>query len=163
MGLSKTINLTVKGYTTTLSDPIQLFQHDRVKLIFIINKYGIDLETKQRSIMPVSSLKAYLFIDSTNDEDDAIESTNINGNQIEFLLTEKYTKNRGTSKMQILLIDEDGCRVTLPEFNFEIKENIFGNFSVVETVLSDVDESVLVTDDGFAIKFGMKIKKEVSL
>lgn len=159
MGLSKTINLTVKGYSTSLNAPIQLFQHDRIKLNFIINQYGIDVATNQRAIMPINPLSAYLFIDSTNEDDDAIESVNINDNQIEFLLTEKYTKNCGESKMQIVLIDDDGCRVTLPEFPFEIRKNIFGNFKIVDTVIAD-DESILITDDGLAIKVATKIKKE---
>ena len=163
MSLIKKITLTVKGYEVSLSEPLRLYQNDAIKLIFEVNEFGVDVvnNAKIRTIMPINPLKAYLFIDTPNDDDDSIESASVVDNQIEFLLSEKYTKNVGVSQMQILLVDEDGCRVTLPEFDFEIKQNIFGNFSVVESVLGDVDETILVTDDGFGIKFDMKIKKEV--
>ena len=42
MSLSKKVVLTVSGYKISLSDSLQFYKNDQLKLIFEINKYGID-------------------------------------------------------------------------------------------------------------------------
>ena len=48
MSLSKKVVLTVSGYKISLSDSLQFYKNDQLKLIFEINKYGIDYESKSK-------------------------------------------------------------------------------------------------------------------
>ena len=56
MSLSKKINLTVSGYDIKLSDSLNFYKNDQLKLMFEINEYGIDYEnkSKQRVLMPIA-------------------------------------------------------------------------------------------------------------
>ena len=55
VGLSKKIGLTVKGFNVTLSSPIQLYVRDSLRLIFTVNEYGIDINSRIRTakLLPV--------------------------------------------------------------------------------------------------------------
>ena len=57
--------------------------------------------------------------------------------------------------MQIILNDENCCRITLPEFNFEIRENITeSQLNLADTMIVDNYGIVLMTDDGEGITTG---------
>lgn len=148
MGLSKTINLTVKGYSVTLSDSIGFYKNDALKLKFNINQYGIDVDTHQRALMPINPLLAHLRIDSP-DGTEEIESLRIIDNHVEFYLSEKYTQHIGKSQMQLRLSDSDGCKITLPAFEFEIRESMYdSDDQVIHAVSTLVDENkVEVVDE----------------
>lgn len=164
MGLSKTINLTVKGYTISLSEAIGFYKNDALKLIFNINEYGIDVETNQRAIMPINPLLGHLRIDSP-DGTEEIESLQITNNHVEFYLSEKYTQHIGVSKMQLRLSDLDGCKITLPSFEFEIRESMYdSDDQVVHAVSTLVDENDvdIVDENGNRIKVGATgLSKEI--
>ena len=164
MGLSKTINLTVKGYTISLSESIGFYKNDALKLIFNINEYGIDVETNQRALMPISPLLAHLRIDSP-DGTEEIESLQITNNHVEFYLSKKYTQHIGVSKMQLRLSDLDGCKITLPSFEFEIRESMYdSDDQVIHAVSTLVDENDvdIVDENGNRIKVGATgLSKEI--
>ena len=161
MSLSKKINLTVSGYDIKLSDSLKFYKNDQLKLMFEINEYGIDYEnkSKQRVLMPIAEpMKAYLLIENP-DGIDKIGSAEIESNRISFYLSEECTKYVGVSRLQIVLLDNDGCKITLPSFDFEIKENIYGNLSAIEEIITDVGREILITDDGNILITGIEFKE----
>ena len=161
MSLSKKINLTVSGYDIKLSDPLKFYKNDQLKLVFEINEYGIDYEnkSKQRVLMPIAEpMKAYLLIENP-DGIDKIGSAEIESNCVSFYLSEECTQYVGVSRLQIVLLDNDGCKITLPSFDFEIQENIYGNLSAIEEIITDIGREILVTDDGSILITGIEFKE----
>ena len=157
MALSTSITLTVSDYDIKMSRSLKFYKNDALKLIFTINYWGIDNANgvPQRVLMPLEALSAILFME-TPDGTDSVEAGAIEGNVVTFYLDSEYTQNVGISRMQIRLFDDDGCAITLPEFPFEIRENIYGrtdvNFSNV--VLMDSDGTAIVTEDLSQIDVG---------
>ena len=161
MSLSKKVNLTVSGYDIKLSDSLKFYKNDQLKLMFEINEYGIDYEnkSKQRVLMPIAEpMKAYLLIENP-DGIDKIGSANIESNCVSFYLSEECTQYVGVSRLQIVLLDDDGCKITLPSFDFEIQENIYGNLSAIEEIITDIGREILVTDDGNILIAGIEFKE----
>lgn len=161
MSLSKKINLTVSGYDIKLSDSLKFYKNDQLKLVFEINEYGIDYEnkSKQRVLMPIAEpMKAYLLIENP-DGIDKIGSAEIESNCVSFYLSEECTQYVGVSRLQIVLLDNDGCKITLPSFDFEIQENIYGNLSAIEEIITDIGREILVTDDGNILIAGIEFKE----
>lgn len=149
MSLSKTIALTVNDYSIKLSSEIKLYQYDQLKLIFEINEYGIDVENgiKVRKLMPIEFLNAVLYIESPEGID-SVEYAEIENNSVTFYLSSVQTRYLGVSKMQIQLSDNDGCQITLPEFSFEIRKNIYdGEMQVSDTFLYDTPSKSLLVDE----------------
>ena len=161
MSLTKKINLTVSGYDIKLSDSLKFYKNDQLKLMFEINEYGIDYEnkSKQRVLMPIAEpMKAYLLIENP-DGIDKIGSAEIESNCVSFYLSEECTQYVGVSRLQIVLLDNDGCKITLPSFDFEIQENIYGNLSAIEEIITDIGREILVTDDGNILITGIEFKE----
>ena len=161
MSLSKKVNLTVSGYDIKLSDSLKFYKNDQLKLMFEINEYGIDYEnkSKQRVLMPIAEpMKAYLLIENP-DGIDKIGSAEIESNCVSFYLSEECTQYVGVSRLQIVLLDNDGCKITLPSFDFEIQENIYGNLSAIEEIITDIGREILVTDDGNILITGIEFKE----
>ena len=153
MSLSKKVVLTVSGYKISLSDSLQFYQNDQLKLIFEINKYGIDVASSftHKTLMPLQPLTATLFIETPLGVD-SIESANIEDNAVTFYLTSNQTQHIGTSTMQIKLTDDDGCQITLPSFTFEVQKNIYDNAVHVSGVLlADENNNVLSDENGNTI------------
>ena len=139
MSLSKTVRLTVDGYDIKLSNKLNFYQGDTLMLKCQLNEFGFDVEhnVPARTVVPINPLKASLLVE-TPQGTDHLEAVEIKENIVEFKLTKKYTQNIGNTKIQIMLYDQDGCQVTLPEFLFEIKENISeGLIEVKGVILSD--------------------------
>lgn len=156
MGLEKRITVTVQNFSSKLSSEIQFFKNDAIDLVFSIFEYGVEvkgLSTKYR-LMPINTLKAKLLIE-TPFGIDSVESASIDENEITFHLDSEYTQNVGTSRMQIVLLYGDNYKVTLPEFNFTIKNSINeewdGEDIVYPTILLDDDGNVILVDDDTAI------------
>lgn len=137
MILSRTIRLKVDGYTIHLSENLKFYKNDKIKLFFIIDELD---NTK------VNPFKGYLMI-KCPDGVNKIESVNIEENMIEFDLDSEYTELVGITKMQIVLIDEYGGKITLPDFNFEIRENIY-NMKTDDTLLMSTRNEELLTNNG---------------
>ena len=153
MSLSKKVVLTVSGYKISLSDSLQFYQNDQLKLIFEINKYGIDVASSfaHKTLMPLQPLTATLFIETPSGVD-SIESANIEDNAVTFYLTSNQTQHIGTSTMQIKLTDDDGCQITLPSFTFEVQKNIYDNAVHVSGILlADENDNVLSDENGNTI------------
>ena len=153
MSLSKKVVLTVSGYKISLSDSLQFYQNDQLKLIFEINKYGIDVASSftHKTLMPLQPLTATLFIETPLGVD-SIESANIEDNAVTFYLTSNQTQHIGTSTMQIKLTDDDGCQITLPSFTFEVQKNIYDNAVHVSGILlADENGNTVSDENGNAI------------
>ena len=127
MALSKHVVLTIDGYSVRLSSSLKFYQNDQIHLVFEIIENTIvvkDGGITAKSILPINPLRAKLFFE-TPDGVDSIESAEIVDNRVVFHLTSTHTQHIGTSRMQLQLMDEECCRLTLPDFEFEIKKNIY--------------------------------------
>lgn len=126
MSLSKKVTLTIDGYAIKLSSGIKFYQNDQIHLIFEIIENTIIIKdgVASRAVLPINPLKAKLFFETPNGVD-SVESAEVVDNTVTFHLTSKHTQYVGISKMQLQLTDEDCCRLTLPEFEFEIKKGIY--------------------------------------
>ena len=160
MALSKKVSLTVHEYSIKLSSDIKLYQNDAIYLIFEINEYGVtvnDSGLKTKTIMPVNPLYAFLIIECPNDNNsDKIESLSIVDNQVRFHIDARYTMNIGTGRMQVVLADKNCCQITLPEFTYEVRENILGNGSlqIADVAISDIDGKALTVAKGEILTSG---------
>ena len=149
MALSREITLTIDNYNITLDKEIKIYEYDAINLCFTIQECGIVMRDGKahNRVMPVVALKAYMLIE-TPQGTDSVEATNIVRNKIMFSLGNKYSRFVGTGKMQIILKDFDGCRITLPEFAYEVKQSINtgwddGSFDVLITEKEDI----VITDE----------------
>ena len=160
MALSKVITLIITGHTIKLSSPIKLFQNDQIYLVFRINEYGISVKggnSEQKKIMPINPLQATLYVETPLGVD-SIESANIEDNAVIFHLENKYTQYIGVSKMQIKLTDGDCCQITLPHFDFEVRENIYDNEPLFkDIILTDENGNIVTDENGNIVKVGSEI------
>ena len=162
MAISKNITLTVDGYTCKLSSNLQFYRGDALHLIFTVNEYGVMVTNgkKTRELMPIVPLSGYLLIETPINVD-FIESVAVVDDEIHFHIDSRYTDFVGISRMQIILTDENCCQITLPEFNFEIRENITETkLNLAKTVMVDNDNIVLLSDDGEGITAGNTMMAE---
>ena len=126
MGISKKIEMIVKdNYTLQMIGSLNFYKNDALKLIFKINEYNFTLQNNKRirTTAPIIPKIAKLLIETPLGVD-FTEPTNITNNEISFFVDSKFTQHTGITRMQIILKDGDGCRVTLPEFTMEIREPI---------------------------------------
>ena len=125
MALSKHFTLTIDGYNAKLSSELKFYQNDQLNLVFEIVENTINVKNgvATRATIPINPLQAVLFFETPLGID-SIESGEIVDNAVVFHLTSKQTQYIGISRVQIQLTDGDCCRITLPEFEFEIRENI---------------------------------------
>ena len=150
MGLSKNITLTIKDYEIRLDKEIKFYENDTIDLCFSILEYGIEVKDgiSINKLMPIQALRSYMLIETPHGIDYA-ESTKIEDNKIVFNLGTKYSQFVGIGRMQIVVKDSDGCRVTLPEFEFEIKESINMNWDRESfDFLATEDESIIIDEFG---------------
>ena len=158
MGLSKEIVLTVKDYEIKLNRDIKFYENDTIDLCFSILEYGIEVKdgVAVNKLMPINALKSYMLIETPQGVDYA-ESTKVENNRVVFNLGNKYSQFIGIGRMQIVIKDNDGCRITLPEFPFEIRESINSNWDKDITVFSTENNEIIIDE------FGRKIElKKIS-
>ena len=123
---SRKILLTVNDYNITLSRDIKLYQNDTIELCFTILEYETTFTEDNTCIHELVQLvpsKAYMLIESPDGED-YVEATSIRSNEVVFRLSRNHTNFVGMGRLQIILKDTNGCRITLPSFSFEINESI---------------------------------------
>ena len=123
---SRKILLTVNDYNITLSRHIKLYQNDAIELCFTILQYETKFTEDNTCIHELVQLvpsKAYMLIESPDGED-YVEATSIRSNEVVFRLSRNHTNFVGMGRLQIVLKDTNGCRITLPSFSFEINESI---------------------------------------
>ena len=157
--ISKKVTLTINDYKVKLSSPICLYRADAIYLIFSIYEYGIEVNggVREKKLMPIYPLNAVLLLESP-DNQDFIESVRVNGNEIIFHIDSKYTNFVGTSRMQLILTDENCCQITIPEFPFEVRNNIYdGFFTNQDLILVDENNNPIITEQDAEIKVGESI------
>lgn len=162
MALSTNITLTVSDYDIKLSRNLKFYENDQLKLIFTLNYWGIDNANgvTQKVLMPLNALSAILFIETPLGVD-SIESATIEENVVTFYLTSNQTQYIGISRMQIQLSDADGCQITLPPMEFEVRENIYDDEVILSQVLlADENENVVVDENGNAINTGTQVSAQ---
>ena len=162
MSLSTNITLTVNDYEIKLSRNLKFYENDQLKLIFTLNYWGIDNAkgVTQKVLMPLNALSAVLFIETPLGVD-SIESATIENNVVTFYLTSNQTQYIGVSRMQMQLSDADGCQVTLPPMEFEVRENIYDNEVILSQVLlTDENENIVVDENGNAINTGTQVSAQ---
>ena len=153
MSLYKRISLSINDYTGVIVPNIKFYVNDCLDLIFNIKSWDIRnrLSTDTtNSTLTLEDITANLLVETPN-ETDTIEATQISGNDIKFRLEKRFTKLPGVGRMQLMLIDSDGCEVKTPEFSFEIRRTI--NESLDDTPVAyqvhiTEDGKILLTEDG---------------
>ena len=148
MGLSKNITLTIKDYEVNLDKEIKFYERDTINLCFSILEYGIVVKdgVPINKLMPIQALRAFMLIETPEGADFA-EATNIEDNKVVFNLGNRYSQFIGIGRMQIVIKDYDGCRVTLPEFFFEIKESINSNWDEGTPEFPSTEDERIITDE----------------
>ena len=150
MSLYKRISLSINDYTGAIVPNIKFYVNDCLDLIFNIKSWDIRNKLSAdttNSTLTLENMTANLLVETPN-ETDTIESTRIEGNDITFRLEKRFTKLPGTGRMQLVLIDSDGCEVKTPEFTFEIKATINENYDSGLVALTTEDGKVLLSEDG---------------
>lgn len=153
MSLYKRISLNINDYTGTLTKNIKFYVNDCLDLIFTIKSWDIrnELTTDTTdSTLTLEDITAKLLVETPN-ETDTIEATQITGNDITFRFEKRFTKLPGVGRMQLMLIDTDGCEVKTPEFPFEIRRTINEELDVVPVTYqayTTEDGKLLLTEDG---------------
>ena len=153
MSLYKRISLSINDYTGIIVPNIKFYVNDCLDLIFNIKSWDVrnKLSTDATdSTLTLENMSASLLVETPN-ETDTIEATQISGNDIKFRLEKRFTKLPGVGRMQLMLIDSDGCEVKTPEFSFEIRKTI--NESLDDTPATyqayiTEDGKLLLTEDG---------------
>ena len=155
--ITKTSDLTIRnGYSAILSSPIEVFRGDRIKII--LNLYDVQVNVNiskvSKSSRPVeidmSGLTAEIIHQSPGNED-CITEANAYFNTISFVLEGIFTSDIGENKCQIRLKDNNGYKLTFPEFSYTVKESIddnvigeqpiYGDYATDEEVINAVDSS----------------------
>ena len=126
--LTKTIGLTIKDYKIAMTSPLKFFEEDDLELIFTVGEFGANVvndEQDSEVYTPMFPKDAILFVE-TPKKVDTVEAVLIDGDNIHFRLTNKYSHsgNIGVGRMQIVLFD-GGSRKALPPFQFEIQPIIY--------------------------------------
>ena len=143
MGLSKTINLTVKNYEISLSSQLKFYKGDSILLKFALNEYGVDVDSKLARIMPINPLSASLTIVLPSGAT-SLETIEIVDNLLTFRLSSAFTQFIGKSSLQIILTDLDGCKVTLPPFEFEVKDTLNGGARMVKKLVTRAGQELIM-------------------
>ena len=152
MSLYKRISLTIND-TGIIAPNIKFYVNDCLDLIFNIKSWDIRNKLSAdttNSTLTLENMTANLLVETPN-ETDTIESTRIEGNDITFRFEKKFTKLPGVGRMQLMLIDSDGCEVKTPEFSFEIRRTIneeLDDVPVTYQVYTTEDGKLLLTEDG---------------
>lgn len=160
--LTKTIGLTIRDYKISMTSPLKFFEDDDLELCFQVGEFGASVINNE-TITPLFPQEAFLFVE-TCEGVDTVEAVTIDGNEIYFRLTSKYTSstNIGIGRMQIVLLDENS-RKALPPFQFEVQPVIYNDYQpVTYDGLASEDNIALLSEDGMLLDgsspvYGIKI------
>lgn len=161
--LTKTIGLVIRDYKISMTSPLKFFEDDDLILCFQISEFGASVINDDEEANLIFPKEAFLFVETSHGID-TVEPVTINGNEIHFRLTSKYTSvyNVGIGRMQIVLLDE-GSRKALPPFQFEIQPVIHNDYNVYDGLTSE-DDIALLSEDGMLLDssssvYGIKISE----
>ena len=161
--LTKTIGLVIRDYKISMTSPLKFFEDDDLILCFQIGEFGASVINDDQEANLIFPKEAFLFVETSNGID-TVEPVTINGNEIHFRLTSKYTNvdNVGIGRMQIVLLDGDS-RKALPPFQFEIQPIIYNDYKVYDGLASE-DDIALLSEDGMLLDssssvYGIKISE----
>lgn len=161
--LTKTIGLVIRDYKISMTSPLKFFEDDDLILCFQISEFGASVINDDQETNSIFPKEAFLFVETSHGID-TVEPVTINGNEIHFRLTSKYTSvdNIGIGRMQIVLLDESS-RKALPPFQFEIQPIIYNDYKVYDGLASE-DNIALLSEDGMLLDssssvYGIKISE----
>lgn len=150
MSLVQNTTIVIDGYDIHISKPIKMWVNDRLTLKITLEQWGVEnpnaisFKAPKTEPFPLDGLYANMYVETAIGTD-TIESTRIDNNIIQFDINSMHTRHAGTGRMQLVLIDEHGCRLTLPWFDYEVKPTINED---ADQPLPDLVVNALVTSDG---------------
>ena len=155
--ITKTADLTIRnGYSAILSSPIEVFCGDRIEVILHLYEVQVNVNVSKvsKSSRPVEidmcGLTAEIIHQSPGNED-GVTGASVDFNTISFVLENIFTSDIGENKCQIRLKDNNGYKLTFPEFSYTVKESIddnvieeppiYGDYATDEEVINAVNSS----------------------
>ena len=159
MSLYKRISLSINDYTGAIVPNIKFYVNDCLDLIFNIKSWDIRNKLSAdttNSTLTLENMTANLLVETPNGTD-TIESTRVEGNDITFRFEKKFTKLPGVGRMQLKLLDSDGCEVKTPEFSFEIKGTIHDEPVEIKNSEITLDKTSLTINEGATETFQVKL------
>lgn len=137
MSMMKKTTLTINKNNSAvkLSNPLKFYKHDSLLIHFEVEKYNFEMQSYQR----VNPLHAVALIE-TADGEDTVETTILNGQLITLHLLPEHTHKVGTSRIQLVIRDTDGCQSATPPFQYEVEDLIND-----ATLLVDEDGNIIVS------------------
>lgn len=124
--LEKKVILTVNGLQAMLSNPLNFYVNDKVRLAFTIKEFDYELVSgysRSKTLKTITPLEGILSIETPFGIDN-IEHVDIIDDVIYFELDNKYTGCAGTYNAQLFLTSVGGYQKALPPFSFTVNNTI---------------------------------------
>ena len=149
MSMIKRVTLTINKNNNgvKLSSPLNFYKNDSLTLYFEVEKYNFNINNyaSYEKIIPLSAI-AYV---ETPEGIDSIQTAIIDDNLIMVNLSQYHTSFIGTSKMQLVIRDKDGCQCATPYFIFNV-DDLINNYKIV----TDEDGNIVTSEDDIPIVHG---------
>ena len=149
MSMIKRVTLTINknNNSVKLSCPLNFYKNDTLTLYFEVEKYNFNInnDTGYEKIIPLSAI-AYV---ETPEGIDSIQTAIINDNLIKVNLSQYHTSFIGTSRMQLVIRDKDGCQCATPCFTFSVNDLINDN-----EIITDEDGNIITSENDIPIVHG---------
>ena len=159
MGVLETkVTITVDGLNAKLSNSLDFYVNDKVRLAIALNEFKYELVggySKRKSIKTITPLDGVLSIE-TPFEVDTLKKVDIVGDYIYFELDDDITGCAGTYNAQLFLTSVGGYQKAIPPFSFTvnntINEDLDGNTRKdVILLLNDKGECLLGSNNEIII------------
>ena len=149
MSMIKRITLTINknNNSVKLSCPLIFYKNDTLTLYFEVEKYNFNInnDTGYEKIIPLSAI-AYV---ETPEGIDSIQTAIIDDNLIMVNLSQYHTSFIGTSRMQLVIRDKDGCQCATPCFTFSV-DDLINDYEII----TDEDGNIITSENDIPIVHG---------
>ena len=149
MSMIKRVTLTINknNNSVKLSCPLNFYKNDTLTLHFEVEKYNFNInnDTSYEKIIPLSAI-AYV---ETPEGIDSIQTAIINDNLIKVNLSQYHTSFIGTSRMQLVIRDKDGCQCATPCFTFSV-DDLINDYEII----TDEDGNIITSENDIPIVHG---------
>ena len=149
MSMIKRVTLTINknNNSVKLSCPLNFYKNDTLTLHFEVEKYNFNINNYvgYEKIIPLSAI-AYV---ETPEGIDSIQTAIIDDNLIMVNLSQYHTSFIGTSRMQLVIRDKDGCQCATPCFTFNV-DDLINNYKII----TDEDGNIITSENDVPIVHG---------
>lgn len=149
MSMIKRVTLTINknNNSVKLSCPLNFYKNDTLTLYFEVEKYNFNInnDTGYEKIIPLSAI-AYV---ETPEGIDSIQTAIIDDNLIMVNLSQYHTSFIGTSRMQLVIRDKDGCQCATPCFTFSV-DDLINDYEII----TDEDGNIITSENDIPIVHG---------